>query len=67
MVSILNLNSMKIKDRKYVVQTIEQEGFEYVFMNYSNFEDIEDEEFHKLINEYKNSAKNLANYIGYKL
>jgi len=47
-------NCMKEKDKEYVITKIENEGFNYCFMNYSSFEEIKDEEFHKLmVEEFK--------------
>lgn len=43
------------------------EGFDYCFRNYSNWEDVEDEEFHKLRLEYIKSAERLEKYVEDKL
>ncbi len=48
----------------YVIETIECEGFDYAFTGYSNFEEVQDEEFHRLRKEYLQARMNLANYIG---
>ena len=45
---------MTNNEKSYVSATIEQEGFDYTFMSYSYFSDIEDEEFHKLRRMYLN-------------
>lgn len=42
---------------------IRQEGFHYCFVNYSSFEDVEDEEFHKLRKQYLASAKALEEHV----
>ena len=39
---------MKAKELDYVRQTVEHEGFDYAFIDYSSFNDIKDAEFHKL-------------------
>jgi len=41
-------------EKEYVSNTIDNEGFDYAFMSYSDFSDIEDEEFHKLRRMYLN-------------
>ena len=40
-----------------------QEGFHYCFKHYSNFSDIEDQEFHKLRKAYLSAADKLEKYI----
>lgn len=42
---------------------MKEEGFHYCFEGYSDFKEIEDEEFHKLRLEYLSSAKSLENYV----
>jgi hypothetical protein len=42
---------------------IDNEGFDYCFIHYSNFENIKDDEFHKLIKEYKKAHAALAKYL----
>lgn len=39
------------------------EGFHYCFENYSSFEEVEDEEFHKLRKQYLASAKALEDHV----
>jgi hypothetical protein len=52
------------KGWKYVLDTIENEGFDYAFTGYSNFEEITDEEFHKLRKAFLAARKALADYLG---
>ena len=54
---------MKSQELDYLRDTIENEGFSYAFIGYSNFEEIKDEEFHKLRQVYVDAAKSLANYL----
>lgn len=54
---------MNKKDKEFVQYCIENEGFDYCFVNYSSFDEIEDEEFHKLRKEYIKAAKKLEKYI----
>lgn len=51
---------------KYLYSKMRDEGFHYCFESYSDFEEIEDEEFHKLRRKYLSSAKELENYINKK-
>lgn len=46
-----------------VYHRIKQEGFHYCFVHYSRFDEIRDETFHKLRNQYLDSAKKLEDYI----
>lgn len=50
-------------DAEYLNGKIENEGFDYCFMCYSSFKDIEDEKFHELREAYIKSAKDLQKYI----
>lgn len=43
------------------------EGISYCFKHYSSFKDIEDEEFHRLRNEFLSSMKNIENYVEDKI
>lgn len=52
------------KEYKYVLETIENEGFDYAFHGYSDFEEIKDEMFHQLRKDYLFARKVLRNYIG---
>lgn len=45
---------MNNDEKSYVAATIDEEGFDYTFMSYSDFSDIEDDEFHKLRRMYLN-------------
>lgn len=47
------------KDYKYILETIENEGFDYAFTGFSDFENIKDEEFHKLRKLYLDARKTL--------
>lgn len=40
-----------------------QEGFHYCFKHYSSFEEIDDQEFHKLRKSYLSAAEKLEKYI----
>jgi len=55
---------MTKKQREYVRDTIENEGFDYAFRHYSDYEEIKDEKFHELRKAYEQAAKELEDYIG---
>ena len=43
------------------------EGIDYCFEHYSSFDEIEDEEFHKLRNEFLESVKKIRSYVENKI
>lgn len=55
---------MNGKQLDYVRDTVENEGFHYCFTGYSDFQDIKDDEFHKLRKAYVEAAEKLADYLG---
>lgn len=55
---------MKPKDAAYVFNTIESEGFDYAFVHYSDFEEVKDEEFHRLREAFLNARQTLKDYLG---
>jgi len=46
---------------------MDAEGFHYCFQNYSDFEEIEDSEFHELRKEYLHISDKLEEYVKNKL
>lgn len=52
------------KEYKYILNTIENEGFDYAFVNYSDFEEIKDPMFHQLRKDYLFARKVLKDYVG---
>ena len=56
---------MKAEDMENVRDRADCEGFDYAFRHYSAFEEVEDEEFHKLRKAYVKAAEELASYIGF--
>lgn len=46
---------------------IANEGIDYCFEKYSSFEEIEDEEFHKLRNEFLDSMNKIRSYVDDKI
>lgn len=54
---------MTSEEAKNLLSRINQEGFHYCFMHYSNFEDINDVQFHEFRLKYIDAAERLAKYI----
>ena len=52
------------EDVKY---RIREEGFHYCFKHYSNWDEIDDEEFHKLRTSYLKISKKLESYVDNKI
>ena len=48
---------MEPKDKKYVLAIIDNEGFDYAFHSYSDFDRVKDDEFHRLRQEYLDAHK----------
>lgn len=57
---------MKKKDRDYVCSVISEEGFDYGFIHYGDFSEIEDSEFHKLREEFIQAYNKLSECIKYE-
>jgi len=55
------------EDYQAVRYRMDDEGMEYCFKHYSTFEEIEDEEFHKLREEFLESSTKLREYVENKL
>lgn len=56
---------LKPADRASILESINQEGFNYAFIDYSDFPDIKDRQFHQLREAYVKAEKALAKYVGY--
>lgn len=57
---------MKKSEKEYVCMVIENEGFDYGFIHYTDFkEEVKDEGFHKLREEYIEARNKLAKYVKY--
>jgi len=66
--------SKKLKDLeddldnfRSVQYRMRNEGMDYCFEHYSSFDEIEDEEFHKLRNEFLDSMKKIRSYVDDKV
>ena len=46
-----------------VNEIIESEGFDYTFVDYSNFEEISNDEFHELREGYLNARRRLKTFM----
>lgn len=55
---------MKGSDAKDVCDRVNNEGFHYAFLHYSDFKEVKDREFHKLRKAYIAATKKLADYLG---
>lgn len=51
------------KDKQYVLNIIDNEGFDYAFTGYSDFKEVKDPEFHRLRKAYLKAAKELEKYL----
>jgi len=51
--------------QQVVIDIVDNEGFDYAFVHYSNFDDIENEEFHVVRKEYLKAREKLVKIIGY--
>jgi hypothetical protein len=56
-----------LENFKAVQYRMDDEGMDYCFEHYSSFEEIEDEEFHKLRNEFLESMKKIRKYVDNKV
>ena len=53
----------ELENWKSLWYRINEEGIDYTFNCYSNWNEIKDEYFHKLRNDYLNASKNMKKYI----
>jgi hypothetical protein len=57
----------ELDDFRAVQYRMINEGIDYCFEHYSSFEEIEDEEFHKLRQEFLDSMKKIREYVDNKI
>ena len=57
----------ELENWKSVQYRMDDEGFDYCFENYSNWDEIKDEEFHRLRLGFLQSMKELREYIDSKV
>lgn len=58
-------SGMTKKEKENLRAIIENEGFEYTFVEYSRFDKVHDVEFHKLRSAFVRAYKELATYLEY--
>lgn len=51
--------------KEVVMGIVDCEGFDYAFCDYSNFDEIENTEFHEARKAYVEAAKKLKEIIGF--
>jgi len=61
------MTEKELEDWKTVHYRMDAEGIDYCFEHYSSFEEIKDEEFHKLRLEFLESMKKIRNYVEEKI
>jgi hypothetical protein len=61
------MTEKELEDWKSVHYRMDNEGIDYCFEHYSSFEEIKDEEFHKLRLEFLESMKKIRNYVEEKI
>jgi len=57
----------ELDDFRAVQYRMNNEGIDYCFKHYSSFKEIEDEEFHKLRQEFLDSMKKIREYVDNKI
>jgi hypothetical protein len=57
----------ELDDFRAVQYRMNNEGIDYCFEHYSSFKEIEDEEFHKLRQEFLDSMKKIREYVDNKI
>jgi len=57
---------MTKKEKLKVCEAVESEGFVYIFVHGSNFENIKDQHFQSLVRDYIAAQGALSEYIGYE-
>ena len=57
----------ELEDWQMVRYRMDNEGIDYCFKHYSNFEEIKDEKFHELRNKFLTSLDEIQNYVDSKV
>ena len=57
----------ELENWQMVRYRMDNEGIDYCFEKYSSFEEIKDEEFHKLRLEFLESMKKIREYVANKI
>ena len=61
------MSEEEFENWQMVQYRMDNEGLEYCFKHYSSFEEIKDEEFHKLREELLGSIEKIRNYVDSKI
>jgi hypothetical protein len=60
----MNLNNQQLyKQYKNVLYRINEEGLDYCFMDYSDWNEIDDPKFQELKNNYTTAAKEIITFL----
>lgn len=54
---------MTVKESDDISNTIDNEGFAYAFLDYSDFRNVKDAEFHRLRRAFVAAAKELKEFL----
>jgi len=54
---------MEAKELDYIRETVECEGFDYAFVHYTDFKEIEDEKFHQLREAFLAARSELVSHL----
>jgi hypothetical protein len=63
----MDMTEEEFENWQSVSYRMDNEGIDYCFEHYSSFEEIEDEEFHKLRLEFLESMKKIREYVKDKI
>ena len=59
----MKIRKITKEEKEDVRERVEIEGFDYCFVDYSNFNEIKDLEFHRLRKAYLKAQKELEDYL----
>jgi len=62
-IKIKNMTEEELENWQMVQYRMDNEGIDYCFEHYSSFEEIKDEEFHKLRLEFLSSMFKIREYV----
>jgi hypothetical protein len=63
----MDMTEEEFENWQAVSYRMDNEGIDYCFEHYSSFEEIKDEEFHKLRLEFLDSMKKIREYVKDKI
>jgi hypothetical protein len=63
----MDMTEEEFENWQAVSYRMDNEGIDYCFEHYSSFEEIKDEEFHKLRMEFLESMKKIREYVKDKI